>query len=98
MIKGGKPVPDGTSVSLLKGKELLLVSNVVKAGESFVFTPRNLDGNVSLKIFDAKGNVVADLLFAERADVNTTGYTPGIYFYLATDEAGYQKTGKLLVK
>lgn len=98
MIKGSKPVPDGTSVSPLKGKELLLVSNVVKAGEEFVFTQRNLDGNVSLKVFDAKGSVVADLLFAERVGVNISGYAPGIYFYLATDEAGYQKTGKLLVK
>jgi hypothetical protein len=41
---------------------------------------------------------VADVLSAGRLDINTTGYATGIYFYLATDEAGFQKTGKLLVK
>ena len=100
MIKGSKPVPDDTSVApLLAGKELLLESgNVVAAGKSFVFVPRNLTGNVLLVVYDAKGNVVANVLSADRMILDTTGYAAGIYFYLATDEAGYQKTGKLLVK
>ena len=99
MIKGSKPVPDATSVStVVQGKELLLDSNVVVAGECFVFTPRNLDGSVSLLVYDAKGNVVADVLSIDSMSVSTAGYAAGIYFYLATDEAGYQKTGKLLVK
>ena len=100
MIKGSNPVPDDTSVApLLAGKELLLESgNVVAAGESFVFVPRNLTGNVSLVVYDAKGNVVANVLSADRMIVDTAGYAAGIYFYLATDEAGYQKTGKLLIK
>ena len=100
MIKGSNPVPDDTSVApLLAGKELLLESgNVVAAGESFVFVPRNLTGNVSLVVYDAKGNVVANMLSADRMFIDTAGYATGIYFYLATDEAGYQKTGKLLIK
>lgn len=100
MIKGSRPVPDGTSVApLIAGKELLLEGgNVVSTGESFLFVPRNLDGNVSLLVYDAKGNVVANVLSDGRMDVDTAGYAAGIYFYLATDEAGYQKTGKLLVK
>ena len=92
-------MPDATSVgTVVQGKELLLDSNVAVAGECFVFTPRNLEGNVSLLVYDAKGNVVADVLSADSMSVNTAGYAAGIYFYLATDEAGYQKTGKLLVK
>ncbi|MBO7290485.1 MAG: hypothetical protein J6U62_03390, partial [Bacteroidaceae bacterium] len=98
MIKGGKPVPEGTSVAPLKCKDLLLENNVAVAGESFVFVPRNLDGNVSMLVYDTKGNVVADVLSAGRLDINTTGYAAGIYFYLATDEVGFRKTGKLLVK
>ena len=68
------------------------------AGENFVFTPCNLTGNVSLVVYDAQGNVVEDITSSARIDVNTAGYAQGIYFYLATDEAGFCKTGKLLVK
>ena len=99
MIKGNKPVPDATSVStVVHGKELLLNSNVAVAGESLVFTPRNLDGNVSLLVYDAKGSVVYSTVAGGNIEVCTAGYDAGVYFYMATDEAGFQNTGKLLVK
>ena len=100
MIKGTKPVPEGTSVSSVPhGRELLLEGgNAVHAGGRFTFVPRALEGNVQLRVYDAKGNVVASLLSGGALVVDTTGFAPGIYFYLAADEAGYQKTGKLLVK
>ena len=99
MIKGNKPVSDATSVStVVHGKELLLNSNVAVAGESLVFTPRNLDGNVSLLVYDAKGSVVYSTVAGGNIEVCTAGYDAGVYFYMATDEAGFQNTGKLLVK
>ena len=100
MIKGSKPVPDATSVApVVQGKELLLTSgNVVFAGESFRFASRDLDGDVSLVLYDAKGNVVHSVVSQGEFEVCTAGYDAGIYFYMATDAAGFKKTGKLLVK
>ena len=100
MIKGSKPVPDATSVAaVMQGKELLLTSsNVVSAGESFCFASRDLDGDVSLVVYDAKGNVVYSAVAQGEMEVCTAGYSAGVYFYMATDAAGYKKTGKLLVK
>ena len=100
MIKGSKPVPDATSVdAMVSGKELLLESgNVVAAGESFRFVARDLEGDVSLVIYDAKGNVVLSAVGQSEIEVNTAGYGAGVYFYMATDAAGFKKTGKLLVK
>ena len=100
MIKGCKPVPDATSVAaVMQGKDLLLSSgNVVVRGDDFRFVPRDLDGEVSLEIYDAKGNIVYSVVSHSEIEVNTTGYSAGIYFYMATDVAGFKKTGKLLVK
>ena len=100
MIKGSKPVPDATSVdAVMSGKELLLTSgNVVAAGENFRFVARDLVGDVSLVIYDAKGRVVHSAVAQSEIEVSTVGYTPGVYFYMATDAAGFKKTGKLLVK
>ena len=99
MIKGNKPVPDATSLPyVMHGKELLLANNVVAVGESLLFTPRGLEGDVQLFIYDAKGNIVSNVVSSECIDVNTADFVPGVYFYHATDEAGFQKTGKLLVK
>ena len=100
MIKGRKPVPDATSVAaVMQGKELLLTSgNVVSAGESFRFAPRDLEGDVSLVVYDAKGNMVHSAVAQGEMEVCTAGYEAGVYFYMATDAEGYKKTGKLLVK
>ena len=100
MIKGSKPVPDATSIdAVVQGKELLLTSgNVVFAGESFRFVARDLEGDVSLVVYDAKGNVVHSAVAQREFEVSTVGYSAGIYFYMATDAAGFKKTGKLLVK
>ena len=101
MIKGSKPVPDvTTSVEALSlGKELLLESgNVLVAGECFSFVPRDLEGDVSLVVYDAKGNIVYSIVSQSKIEVNTAGYSSGIYFYMATDATGFKKTGKLLVK
>ena len=93
-------MPDATSVAaVMQGKELLLTSgNVVFAGESFRFAPRDLDGDVSLVVYDAKGNVVHSAVSQSEFEVCTAGYGAGIYFYMATDATGFKKTGKLLVK
>jgi hypothetical protein len=100
MIKGSKPVPDATSVdAVMSGKELLLESgNVVAAGESFRFVARDLEGDVSLVVYDAKGYVVHSAVAQREFEVSTVGYSAGIYFYMATDAAGFKKTGKLLIK
>ena len=100
MIKGSKPVPDATSVdAAVGGKEMLLTSgNVVAAGESFRFVARDLEGDVSLVVYDAKGSVVYSAVSQSDFEVNTAGYSAGVYFYMATDAAGFKKTGKLLVK
>ena len=100
MIKGSKPVPDATSTdAVMQGKELLLTNgNVVAVGESFRFAARDLDGDVSLVVYDAKGNVTYSAVAQSEFEVSTAGYSAGIYFYMATDAAGFKKTGKLLVK
>ncbi len=100
MIKGNKPVPDATAVdAVIQGKELLLSGgNVVSAGDSFCFVPCDLDGNVSLEVYDTKGNVVHRAVAQGEIEVCTAGYSAGVYFYMATDAAGFKKTGKLLVK
>ena len=100
MIKGSKPVPEATSVTAaVKGKDLILGNgNVVFAGDSFCFVPRDLDGEVSLTVYDAKGNVVHSAVSKNEIKVSTVGYSAGIYFFMATDAAGFKKTGKLLVK
>ncbi len=100
MIKGSKPVPDATSTdAVMQGKELLLTSgNVVAVCESFRFAARDLDGDVSLVVYDAKGNVTYSAVAQSGFEVSTAGYSAGIYFYMATDAAGFKKTGKLLVK
>ena len=101
MIKGDIPVPDNpTSVGTERvERELLLEKgNVAVAGETLSFVPRALSGVVTLTIYDSKGNVAASGKSDARIDVPTTGFVPGVYFYMATDEAGYGKTGKLLIK
>ena len=100
MIKGRIPAPDATSVDeVYKGKDFLLEGgNVVTVGNSFCFTPRDLDGDVSLCVYDAKGNVVYSAVSSDGFEVCTAGYAPGVYFYMAMDAAGFKKTGKLLVK
>lgn len=99
MIKGSKSVSDATSVATIQGKELMLESgNVVTAGESFRFVQRNLEGEVTLEIYDTKGSVTYRTVSQGNIDVCTAGYRSGIYFYMATDASGFKKTGKLLIK
>jgi hypothetical protein len=101
MIKGTKPVPDATDVDKIdeKRKDILLQSgNVVAKGDEFVFVAQNLVGSVRLKLFDSKGNVVYDVVEKERHLVATLQLSQGVYFYMGTDEDGYRKVGKLLVK
>ena len=101
MIKGTKPVPDATDVDKIdeKRKDILLQSgNVVAKGDEFVFVAQNLVGSVRLKLFDSKGNVVYDVVEKERHLVATQQLSQGVYFYMGTDEDGYRKVGKLLVK
>lgn len=100
MIKGSKAVTE-TDVNAADAadRELLLVNgNVLQAGGTLIFEPRSLVGNVSLMIYNSEGKIVHQATTAARSEVSTTGYTPGVYFYMAVDEGGFRKTGKLLIK
>ena len=64
-------------------------------GNGVAVTPVvNEDGSATVKVETfVTGN-------ADNYDivVETARLVPGVHFYMATDEAGYKKTGKLLVK
>ncbi len=95
------PNPEQTSVKekAFEEKALLLQpGNVVVAGESLTFVPRMLKGNVTVVVYDSKGCVVARAAGTKGIVVETAGLVPGVHFYMATDEAGYRNTGKLLLK
>ncbi len=100
MIKGSKPVPDATSVEQHQlDKELLLpMGNVVNVGEAFIFSSRGFEGNVTLVLYNSAGKVVHRCQLQGQVSLSTIGYTPGVYFYDITEETGYRKVGKLLIK
>lgn len=106
MIMGNNPVPEEsegeteTSVSDMNGTRDLLLQpgNVVSTGDVLTFVPRNLSGIVEVNIFNSKGTVVLSNKSASTLKLNTAGLTPGVHFYMASDEQGYKKTGKLLIK
>jgi PKD repeat protein len=101
MIKGTKPVPDdatGVDDNMSEDDLLLLSGNVVMAGERFSFVSRGLEGIVSITLYDSAGRMMTRERGTGRIDISTSGYTTGVYYYIASDQAGYRKTGKLLVK
>jgi hypothetical protein len=102
MIKGNKPVPEtstGVAGHVANERDLLLLPGcVVTAGESLAFVPNMLEGNVSVVVYDSKGSVVARGAGTNEIVIETAGFVPGVYYYMATDLAEYKKTGKLLVK
>lgn len=101
MIKGTKPVPDdatGVDDNMSEDDLLLLSGNVVMAGERFSFVSRGLEGAVSITLYDSAGRMMTRERGTGRIDVSTSGYPAGVYYYIASDQAGYRKTGKLLVK
>ena len=102
MIKGSIPVPDaptGVAGNIAKERDVLLLpGSVVNAGDVLTFVPNMLEGVVAVVVYDSKGNIVARGASAKDIVVETVGFVPGVHFYMATDEAGYKKTGKLLVK
>lgn len=101
MIKGNKPVPEQTGIAdngFMERDVMLLPGNVVAAGETFEFVPCALKGNVDVTIYNSKGDIVARGTGADRVSIKTVGLVPGVHFYMAIDEGGYRKTGKLLVK
>ena len=101
MIKGNIPVPENTGVigNVADERDLMLLPGcVVNAGEAFTFVPNMLQGIVNVVVYSSKGEVVASGASANEIIVETASFVPGVYFYMAADEAGYKKTGKLLVK
>lgn len=100
MIKGNRPVPEGTGVGrIADSKDLLLLSgNAVDAGEEFLFEQRGLDGIVEIVLYNSTGAVVGQTVGDGRLSFSTADLQSGVYFYYATDEAGFAKTGKLLVR
>ncbi len=102
MIWGDKPVPDvSTNIddAMEKSRDLLLLpGNTVAVGQDLRFIPQNLAGSVKIKVFDAKGNVVRLERGVNKVNISTIGLNDGLYIYSATDEQGYMKTGKLLLK
>ena len=101
MIKGNIPVPENTGVigNVADERDLMLLPGcVVNAGEAFTFVSNMLQGIVNVVVYSSKGEVVASGASANEIIVETASFVPGVYFYMAADEAGYKKTGKLLVK
>ena len=99
MIKGSKPVSETSVEALPFGKDVMLTSgNMVAAGEDFVFVPREIAGSMDIKLYSSNGTVVFHAVSTAAVNVSTSGFAPGVYFYMLVDEAGYKKTGKLLVK
>lgn len=98
MIKGSKPTT-GISAPEVTGHDLVLKSgNVVSAGEAFEFVPVGLTGKVKVVIYNSKGSVLASESSSSDMRISTAGFKPGVHFFMATDESGFKKTGKLLVK
>lgn len=101
MIKGNKPVPDATDVSSVidNSRDLLLSSgNVVYVGDNLTFEPRNLVGNIDVKVYNSKGEVVRSCSGTSHLVISTVGLPSGVYFYFAEDENEFMKSGKLLLK
>ena len=102
MIRGGNPVPEietAISDNIAKERDLMLLPGcVVNAGDVLTFVPNMLEGSVNVMVYDSKGNVVANDSDTKDIVIQTADFASGVYFYMATDEAGYKKTGKLLVK
>ena len=101
MIKGTLPVPENTGVigNVADERDLLLLSGcVVDAGEALTFVPKQLQGAVNVVVYSSKGETVASAENTDKIVIETAGFAPGVYFYMAIDDAGYKKTGKLLVK
>ena len=98
MIKGSKEVTTGSDAMVGERKLSLVSGNVVTVGESLVFVPNGLDGEADVVVYDSRGNVVGRAAGTERIAVATSGWSSGVYFYMATDKSGYRQVGKLLVK
>ena len=100
MIKGSKPAYDSVPVEeVYGGKDIMLTSgNVVNAGDSFVFVPGNIDGALDVTVYNSVGEVMFHSAATGTVVVPTGDFGPAVYFYMATDEVGFRKTGKLLVK
>lgn len=100
MISGSKPVGENTAIApLQQNKDVVLASgNACSAGEKFRFVPQNLTGDMTLTVYNASGATIHRSSSAQPVEVTTGGQPAGVYFYMATDKAGFQKTGKLLIK
>jgi hypothetical protein len=101
MIKGTLPVPENTGAIgyVADERDLLLLSGcVVDVGEALTFVPKQLQGAVNVVVYSSKGEIVASAENTDKIVIETAGFAPGVYFYMAIDDAGYKKTGKLLVK
>jgi hypothetical protein len=100
MIKGSKPAYDSVPVEeVYGGKDIMLTSgNVVNAGDNFVFVPGNIDGALDVTVYNSVGEVMFHSAATGTVAVPTGDFRPAVYFYMATDAAGFKKTGKLLVK
>ena len=100
MIKGRKAVSESTTALKISAeKDLQLVGgNVVAVGGGFLFVPRNIEKNIILTIYNSKGEVVYSIETSGAVNVDTSGFSSGVYFYMAESTDGFKKTGKLLVK
>ena len=86
----------------------LIAAFLLAAGVSTLLFAYNSSGRVwknipamvivNVVVYSSKGEVVASGASANEIIVETASFVPGVYFYMAADEAGYKKTGKLLVK
>ena len=58
----------------------------------------DIDGDLDVTIYNSVGEVMFHSAATGTVAVPTGDFRPAVYFYMATDAAGFKKTGKLLVK
>lgn len=100
MIVGSKPVPEMTAVDNVNAKIrdiIIPTGNTLKQGENLLFIPQKLTGMVSVSLYTAHGEVVYSGSDESQQVVPTDGLPQGVYFYMATDEAGFKESGKLIL-
>ena len=90
--------PTGVDNSSANVRDLLLPSGYfVKVGDNITFVPQKLTGKVNIKLYTARGELLYSEVDEAAQTVSTAGFAQGVYFYIATDEAGFKEAGKLVI-
>ena len=101
MIVGSRPVPETTAVDNVNAKirDIIIPSGcTLKQGDKLIFIPQKLTGVVNVSLYTANGDLIYYGSDEAQQVVPTDGLSQGVYFYMATDEAGFKESGKLILK